>query len=421
MTSLNNLQIRQENRKPLLEELDRLYKSFEDDIENLAEVAAEEMELAVEDWERQELVLEYTREASVMTNSYYEKLRRTWEQLGNVRFPDYRPELYNPYETLYHQVGGFSGTDWNGLNFQQIVKEQSKAGVGIDSLWPDLSSHDPVHTVDEWQQFIGDMVHRSVRDTTMRNSEQDPTHPRWARVPHGAKPCAFCIMLASRGFVYHGRDTAEFGSSFHNGKCRCTPVCSWGKDQIFGYNQQHYLDMWNTAKAATNGSKTDSHVLEVMRRKYHNDLRDGVISPKKRSSWKTQRVFSNMRSEQSLSRKAWNKRQSALGIPVGFDELEMHEIVTMERFKAEGNHFKWIPRLGDGTPTNDFHWAEKNLDIEMKGTSSKNVDYSTLSALLRLVCKDVFELAAVDEASLDVAGGVGEAHGVAAQGLEPAV
>lgn len=42
-------------------------------------------------------------------------------------------------------------------------------------------------------------------------------------------------------------------------------------------------------------------------------------------------------------------------------------------------------------------------------------------ALLRLVCKDVFELAAVDEASLDVAGGVGEAHGVAAQGLEPAV
>ena len=44
-----------------------------------------------------------------------------------------------------------------------------------------------------------------------------------------------------------------------------------------------------------------------------------------------------------------------------------------------------------------------------------------LMALLRLVCKDVFELAAVDEASLDVAGGVGEAHGVAAQGLDSAV
>ena len=47
--------------------------------------------------------------------------------------------------------------------------------------------------------------------------------------------------------------------------------------------------------------------------------------------------------------------------------------------------------------------------------------YYSKAALLRLVCKDVFELAAVDEASLDVAGGVGEAHGVAAQGLEPAV
>ena len=49
------------------------------------------------------------------------------------------------------------------------------------------------------------------------------------------------------------------------------------------------------------------------------------------------------------------------------------------------------------------------------------VEHAAYRALLRLVCKDVFELAAVDEASLDVAGGVGEAHGVAAQGLEPAV
>lgn len=46
---------------------------------------------------------------------------------------------------------------------------------------------------------------------------------------------------------------------------------------------------------------------------------------------------------------------------------------------------------------------------------------STLTALLKLVCKDVLELAAVDEAALDVAGGVGEAHGVAAQGLDSAV
>lgn len=42
-------------------------------------------------------------------------------------------------------------------------------------------------------------------------------------------------------------------------------------------------------------------------------------------------------------------------------------------------------------------------------------------ALLKLACKDVFEGAAVDEAALDVVVDVGESHGVAPQGLEPAV
>lgn len=42
-------------------------------------------------------------------------------------------------------------------------------------------------------------------------------------------------------------------------------------------------------------------------------------------------------------------------------------------------------------------------------------------ALLKLVRKDVFELAAVDKTSLDVAGGVGKAHDVAAKDLDPTV
>lgn len=77
----------------------------------------------------------------------------------------------------------------------------------------------------------------------------------------------------------------------------------------------------------------------------------------------------------------------------------------------EENAQFWDNAMGD--ESNEFH--REVVRPKVTELLSPN------PALLRLVCKDVFELAAVDEASLDVAGGVGEAHGVAAQGLEPAV
>ena len=61
-------------------------------------------------------------------------------------------------------------------------------------------------------------------------------------------------MLASRGFAYTSEESADFGGSFHNGKCRCIPVCSWGKDKIFGYDQAKYKAMYDQAVQAINGN-----------------------------------------------------------------------------------------------------------------------------------------------------------------------
>ena len=40
------------------------------------------------------------------------------------------------------------------------------------------------------------------------NGRRDPLKPRYARVPTGAETCDFCLMLASRGFVYHSTSSA---------------------------------------------------------------------------------------------------------------------------------------------------------------------------------------------------------------------
>jgi hypothetical protein len=70
---------------------------------------------------------------------------------------------------------------------------------------------------------------------------------RWARVPHGPKPCDFCVMTASRGFVYHSRETASTssgGDPYHT-HCSCDVVPGFGDTPSWpGYDQGKYEDMY---------------------------------------------------------------------------------------------------------------------------------------------------------------------------------
>lgn len=66
------------------------------------------------------------------------------------------------------------------------------------------------------EQFVGKCADRidyetrkAANECVAANAKRDPKKPRWARVPTGAETCQFCIMLASRGFVYHSEETAS--------------------------------------------------------------------------------------------------------------------------------------------------------------------------------------------------------------------
>lgn len=79
-----------------------------------------------------------------------------------------------------------------------------------------------------------------------RNARRDPRRPRWARVPTGAETCPFCLMLASRGFVYRNEDVA----SHAHANCDCRVVPSWdrGRAAVEGYDPAHYLDLWQRSQ-----------------------------------------------------------------------------------------------------------------------------------------------------------------------------
>lgn len=80
---------------------------------------------------------------------------------------------------------------------------------------------------------------RVNRDSMVRNCERNGV--RYARVPTNSNPCDYCVMLASRGFVYRTAKDAEAGSHAH---CRCL-VCPGGSSTtIEGYDPDALYDQW---------------------------------------------------------------------------------------------------------------------------------------------------------------------------------
>ena len=64
---------------------------------------------------------------------------------------------------------------------------------------------------DQVLQRIDYEMKLSAANSTIENGKRDKRKPRYARVPTGSETCDFCLMLASRGFVYNSKSTASMG------------------------------------------------------------------------------------------------------------------------------------------------------------------------------------------------------------------
>lgn len=104
------------------------------------------------------------------------------------------------------------------------------------------------------KQALGDSFSKRVRaasrKTVAHNVASDPAKPAWARVPKGTETCAFCDMMASRGFVYSSPESAGEGAAnrFH-AHCDCAIVPIWdeGKVEIEGYDPEVFKARYDAA------------------------------------------------------------------------------------------------------------------------------------------------------------------------------
>ena len=79
-------------------------------------------------------------------------------------------------------------------------------------------------------EFARNDAFRSLNETIIANVGRDRDKgARFARVPTGFETCTFCLMLASRGAVYHTRKSAGEWKHFHRG-CDCKVVPSFEDD-----------------------------------------------------------------------------------------------------------------------------------------------------------------------------------------------
>jgi len=108
----------------------------------------------------------------------------------------------------------------------------------------------------------------AAAQTCLSNARRDRRKPRFARVPAGGETCDFCLMLASRGFVY----ASEQAASHAHANCDCRVVPSWNSFGIRGYDPDALKDEWRAAvdekaqrRADRNGTDVESERRAIYR------------------------------------------------------------------------------------------------------------------------------------------------------------
>ena len=147
---------------------------------------------------------DYARKANLIAQDYYRNVRGAWAEAAGISMPDYKEAQVSSDRAFWQIVGGYNNTMHVGAKFTDVINGRSKAGLTMDHLW---AINTRGYTEDDWARLAKDVINETARLTGRFTAQNDPTRPKYARVPQG-KTCAFCAMLASRGFVYASEDTA---------------------------------------------------------------------------------------------------------------------------------------------------------------------------------------------------------------------
>lgn len=151
--------------------------------------------------------------------------------------------------------------------------EPEKTGAAIRSFVRFVDRGEVEKFNDQVLQRIDYECMRSAGNSMFRNGADDTRHPKFARVPTGAETCDFCLMLASRGFVYSSEMSAGGVKldHYHSG-CLCRVVAGWDGDDVEGYDTDEIYRRWQSSiddiaseRAEKRGTTVEEERPKIMR------------------------------------------------------------------------------------------------------------------------------------------------------------
>lgn len=115
---------------------------------------------------------------------------------------------------------------------------------------------------------VGRMVKMAGVDTMMKNAIRDGAE--WAWIPQGNETCAFCIMLASRGWQRASKAALNGDHADHiHAHCDCMYAIRFDSEtNVEGYDPEKYKAMYDEAEGDTWEEKLNSMRREISK---HDD------------------------------------------------------------------------------------------------------------------------------------------------------
>lgn len=137
---------------------------------------------------------------------------------------------------------------------------------------------------------VGRLVKRTGVDTVVNNALRDGAE--WAWIPVG-DTCAFCIMLASQGWVRASKKAIKNGHAEHiHANCDCTYAVRFDSNlEVEGYNPDEYRKIYYDAP----GYGKDK--LNAMRRDIYQDNREKILE-QKASAYEKRKELNNSSAEE---------------------------------------------------------------------------------------------------------------------------
>ena len=211
-------------------------------------------------------------------------------------------------------------------------------------------------------EFARDDAFRSLNETIAANVGRDKDKGvRFARVPTGFETCTFCLMLASRGAVYHTRKTAGEFKRFHR-RCDCKIVPGFGDDPdaelVEGVRPKELYERYKQFKEIDEDESLTSADKDAAKRAVLGSPGPPVVYEKPKEAFAHERGGSyDLAAHEALRAAGHEVVVRKEGAPEGFSNIDL---------LLDGKLCELMSPTSDASGVNGLRFIERNIRKAVK-------------------------------------------------------